>query len=227
MKTVAAPRQMRADGGGQSAMAPDPIDPVDDEQLMWQLQEQLDRVPAPLQPLDVSAVDGFLCGLLLQPDSIGADLWLPYASDIEGRPLPEGFDARGLHRLLRRRHDLLQRAIAARQWFDPWVFELDDTATVSECLLPWVAGFASALERFAGLGQIDDPRVLEPLALIYLHFDAQDLDDADPLQQVIDTIEPPEDLGEAVQDLVRGVMLLADVTRPLARPPAARRPRRR
>ena len=65
--------------------------------------------------------------------------------------------------------------------------------------------------------------MLEPLALIYMHFDPQDLDDADALLQMIDTLEPPSDLGEAVQDLVRSVMLLADVTRPLA---PVRRPRR-
>jgi uncharacterized protein len=49
---------------------------------------------------------------------------------------------------------------------------------------------------------------------------------------MIDTLEPPADLAEAVQDIVHSVMLLADVTRPLAtvRPPrraAAGRQRRR
>lgn len=74
--------------------------------------------------------------------------------------------------------------------------------------------------------QHGDPALMEPLALIYLHFDPQDLDDADELQAVIDTIEPPSDLGDAVQDLVRSVMLMADITRP--RPPVARSaPRRR
>jgi uncharacterized protein len=92
-------------------------------------------------------------------------------------------------------------------------------------VLPWVAGFAAALDRFPGLMQIGDPQLLEPLALIYLHFDADDLEDADALQEVIDTLEPPSDLAEAVQDLVRSVMLLADVTRPRAATQAP--PRRR
>jgi uncharacterized protein len=68
-----------------------------------------------------------------------------------------------------------------------------------------------------------DPGLLEPLALIYLHFDPQDLEDADALQQVIDTLEPPADLAEAVQDLVRSLMLLADITRPRAPAREARR----
>lgn len=210
-------------------MASPPIDhdaaDADDEHDIQQLQQHLDRVPAPLQPLDVSAVDGFLCGLLLQPDSVDVAQWLPCITDIDAQPLPQGFDARPLQALLQRRHARLQRAIAARQWFDPWVFELEGAASASECVLPWVAGFAAAIDRFAGLRRIDDPRLLEPLALLYMHFDAADLDDADALQQVIETLEPPEDLGEAVQDLVRSIMLLADVTRPL--PPAAPRRQRR
>jgi uncharacterized protein len=47
---------------------------------------------------------------------------------------------------------------------------------------------------------------------------------------VIDTLEPPEDLDEAVQNTVRALMLMADVTRPRAatpRAPARRPPPRR
>jgi len=205
-----------------------------DEQEIQQLQDQLDRVPEPLLPLDISAVDGFLCGLLLQPHDIDASRWLPCITDVEARELPAGFEPGTLHALAMRRHEQLRRAIAARQWFDPWVFELEGHASPSECLLPWVAGFAAAMERFPKLMQGDDAQLLEPLALIYMHFDAQDLEDADALQQMIDTLEPPSDLGEAVQDIVRSVMLLADVTRPLvpaarrqAQRPARPRPRRR
>jgi len=210
----------------QSTNDDDALDELDPQQL----QELLDQVPEPLSPLDVSAVDGFLCGLLLQPTEIDAAQWLPCITDIEARALPAGFDAAALQGLVQARHAQLRRAIAARQWFDPWVFELDAQASPSECVLPWVAGFAAAMDRFPELMRIDDVQLLEPLALIYMHFDAQDLEDADALQQMIDTLEPAADLGEAVQDIVRSVMLLADVTRPLKprpqgrrRPPAGRR----
>jgi uncharacterized protein len=195
------------------------------EQELRQLQELLDQVPEPLVPLDVSAVDGFLCGVLLQPGGVHPAQWLACITDVEGRALPADFDAAALRALVLRRHEQLNDAIAARQWFDPWVFELKAQASPSECVLPWVAGFAAALERFPGLMQSDAARLLEPLALIYLHFDPQDLEDADALQQTIDTLEPPADLAEAVQDLVRSVMLLADVTRPLPPgPPPPKRP---
>jgi uncharacterized protein len=199
-----------------------------DEQDIQQLQDLLDRVPEPLQPLDVSAVDGFLCGVLLQPNNIPPARWLPGITDLDAHALPVGFDASLLQALVLRRHQQLERAIAAREWFDPWVFELDEAASVSESVLPWVAGFAAAMDRFPGLMRLHDPQLLEPLSLIYLHFDAQDLEDADALQQVIDTLVPPADLGEAVQDIVRSIMLLADISRPVARAPVARRrPRRR
>ena len=198
-----------------------------DEPDIQRLQSLLDEVPAPLQPLDVSAMDGFLCGLLLQPNTIDPGQWLPCITDLEARALPAGFDGAALQALVLQRHRQLDGAIAAREWFDPWVFELDAASSVSECVLPWVAGFAAALDRFPALMQLDDTQLLEPLALIYLHFDAQDLEDADALQQVIDTLEPPVDLGEAVQDIVRSIMLLADVSRPAARAPTPRRAQRR
>jgi uncharacterized protein len=203
-----------------------PSAPETEEEAPWQLlQGLLDGVPPPCAPLDVSALDGFLCGVLLQPTVLQPAQWLRWVTDIDGRALPAGFDAKRLHAAVLQRHATLRRAIADRDWFDPWVFELDEAASPSECVLPWVAGFAAALDRFPGLMQIGDPQLLEPLALIYLHFDADDLEDADALQEVIDTLEPPSDLAEAVQDLVRSVMLLADVTRPRAATQAP--PRRR
>ncbi|MFO1330428.1 MAG: YecA family protein [Rubrivivax sp.] len=195
------------------------------------LQGLLDAVPAPLEPLDVSALDGYLCGVLLQPRAVPAEQWLPGVTDVDGRALPAGYDPAPLHALVRRRHAELEQAIARRDWFDPWIFEFDAEAGVSEQVLPWVAGFAAAQERFPALQAIDDPALVEPLALLYLHVDREDLEDADALLEVIDTLEPPADLAEAVQDLVRALMLIADVTRPRAPAPGAaarrRTPRRR
>jgi uncharacterized protein len=193
------------------------------------LQGLLDQVPAPLQPLDVSALDGYLCGVLLQPHAVAAAAWLPGVTDIDARPLPPGFDGRVMFDLVLRRHAQLDQAIGERQWFDPWVFELDAQASPSETVLPWVAGFAAAMECFPGLLNSGSPELLEPLGLLYLHFEPEDLDDSEALQAMIDTLEPPADLGEAVQDIVRSLMLMADITRPLVarqtRKPAQRAPR--
>jgi uncharacterized protein len=89
-----------------------------------ELESLLAGVPAPLEPLDVGVLDGYLCGVLVQPKAIEPARWLRHVTDVEGRPLPSGFDPARLQALVRRRHAELAQAIAARRWFDPWVFEL-------------------------------------------------------------------------------------------------------
>jgi len=188
------------------------------------LQTLLDAVPAPLEPPDVTALDGFLVGVLLQPTALPPERWLHWVTDVEGRALPASVPASPLRTLVLQRWRELDHAIARRDWFDPWIYELEGADTASESVLPWVAGFAAAQDLFPALQALGDPALVEPLALLYLHFDPDDLDDADHLLEVIDTLEPPADLAEAVQDLVRAVMLIADVSRP--RPASPRRRRR-
>jgi len=206
------------------------------------LQALLDALPAPLEPLDVSMLDGYLCGVLLQPQAVPPERWLPQITDADGRALPAGLDVQPLLALVRRRHGELAAAIEGRQWFDPWVFELEadpsaapssahdeqDAAAVaaSQAVYPWVAGFTLAMELFPGLMGLHAPALLEPLALLYRHLDADDLEDADELLAVIEALEPPADLSQAVEELVRATLLLADVSRPVVNvhKPGPRRP---
>jgi uncharacterized protein len=195
-----------------------------------QLEALLDTLPPPLEPLDLSALDGFLVGVLLQPRPVARDRWLRHVPDAEGRPVPQGVSLYTLNELVLRRHAELERAINARAWFDPWVFDFESGAGLTEMspaqkVLPWVAGLAAALERFPALLQINDPALREPLAVLYANFEPGDLDDADDLRTLIDEIEPPDNLADAVQDLVRCTLLLADVSRP--RGPAPHRPTHR
>jgi uncharacterized protein len=200
-----------------------------DDAEIEELQGLLDRVPAPLEALDVCMLDGFLCGVLVQRTIVPAVQWLPYVTDIEGRGLPAAFDARRLQSLVLRRHAELEHAIARRGWFDPWVFELaatpseDPGRAAAQAVYPWVAGFAAAMNAFPGLLRSPAALLNEPLALLYRHLDADDLEDADALLEAIAASEAPQDLAEAVEDLVRATLLLADVGRPIARRPAVRR----
>jgi len=103
------------------------------------------------------------------------------------------------------------------------VFELDDDdddetaggddggAARNDPAYPWVAGFAAALETFPGLLAADADVLTGPLALLYRHLDVDDLEDADALLAEIEMLEPPADLAEAVEELVRATLLLADV----------------
>ncbi|HEY2560591.1 MAG TPA: YecA family protein [Caldimonas sp.] len=207
------------------------------EREIAELQALLDAVPAPLEPLDICALDGFLCGVLIQPEPVDPARWLPFVTDVDARPLPPSFDARRIHALVRRRTEELRRAIERRAWFDPWVFEGDadlggddpidlddgggddpgDEAEDSaegagvEAILPWVAGCTAALETFPALLGTDDAGLTAPLALLYRHVGTDTLDDAEALRAEIGTLAPPADLAGAVEELVRAMLLLADV----------------
>ncbi len=219
--------------------APRSAQPLNERELD-ELQALLDRVPAPFEALDVSMVDGYLCGVLLQPRRIAVARWMPHVTDVDARALPASFDTTRLHALVLRRHAELDDAIQRRQWFDPWVFELadedgadevdidaeeedDDTGAV-DAVYPWVAGFATALELFPDLMALAPQALTEPLALVYRHLAPDDLEDADELLAEIDSLEPPEDLSAAVEELVRATLLLADIARPVggSGPPARR-----
>jgi uncharacterized protein len=207
--------------------------PLSDAEIA-ELDEQLSSIHAPLQPMDACAVDGYLCGVLLQPVTISMGEWLPLVFDLDGHPAPTDAGAARVAELVARRHEELRRAIEARRWFDPWIFESDEEdAPPAQAQLPWVAGFAAAQDRFPALMGMEHPGLLEPLAVLYSAFDPEDLEDADELLALIETLEPPTTMADAAEDLVRSVLLLADVTRPLpaqgrsaqgGRPGGGRRP---
>jgi uncharacterized protein len=214
-----------------------PADRSPDDADLAALQALLDRLPQDFEPLDVVMIDGYLCGVLLQPKAVPESHWLPALIDLEGRAPPPDFDLPRLRSLVLRRHGELARAIERRSWFDPWIYELDEAASPSETVMPWVAGFATALDLFPQLMDRFGDHLLEPLAGIYRHLDPDELEDADALIELIDAIEPASTLAEAVEDLVQGVLLIADVSRPRAAvrgpsrqraaPPTGRGPRRR
>jgi uncharacterized protein len=156
--------------------------------------------------------------LQLRARPLPAAQWLRWVLDIEGRPVTDPA-ADFARTLVVARADTLHRAIAQRQWFDPWVFELVEgdrggSGSPADALVPWAAGFAMGVERF-DLPLPDPCRAAdEPLALIYRFLDTEDWPHAAAISAVIDEIEPPASLGDAVEDLVRAVLLLADLTGP-------------
>ncbi|MFM9010069.1 MAG: UPF0149 family protein, partial [Planctomycetota bacterium] len=64
-----------------------PAAPLTDAEVS-ELEQLLDRLPAPLEPLDISALDGYLCGVLLQPHPVPEARWLRWVGDVEGQALP-------------------------------------------------------------------------------------------------------------------------------------------
>ncbi len=91
-----------------------------------ELDGLLADIPEPLQPLDAVMLDGYLCGVIVQPSLIPAEEWMPFVFDAGGHrwgaaePEPEQLRARAL---VLRRHAALNRSIAEFGGFDPFLLE--------------------------------------------------------------------------------------------------------
>ena len=92
--------------------------PLTDSEIT-ELDTLLSSIHAPFEPMDVAALDGYLCGVLLQPVTIAIDAWLPAVLDVEGRAVPRGTQTQRIAVLAQRRRDELAGAIGARRWFEP------------------------------------------------------------------------------------------------------------
>ncbi len=93
-----------------------------------ELDDLLAATPEPLEPVDVVMLDGYLCGVLVQPVLLAPATWLAHVFDFDGRPLPDDVDPAWLQRttaLIIRRHTALNRAMLEDGWFDPLVLEAD------------------------------------------------------------------------------------------------------
>lgn len=180
-----------------------------------QLDEALAELHSPLEPLDVCAIDGYLCAVLVQPQMVPESKWMPavLGSTEPSLVAPWTSIPPAVLSTLRERHRALGTAIAARRWFDPWIFD-DGQEDPSQAVQAWVAGFAMALEDHPALLESASDALVRPLALLYRHLDAEDLEDAQDLMAEITAMEPPADLAEAVEDLVQATLLLADIGRP-------------
>ena len=201
-----------------------------------ELDELLTQTPEPLEPVDVVMLDGFLCGVLVQPVLLETATWLPHAFDFDGTPLPDDVDAAWLERttaLILRRHAALTRAIAEDGWFDPLVLEADEDQAaappaeganddheqllaslhpVSQPLMPWVAGFQHATQCFPDLSELSDDAVLSALARLYRHLPAE-TDDEREVVATLDREQPLTTLDDAIEDLVIAIADLSDLTR--------------
>jgi uncharacterized protein len=194
--------------------------------------DELDRLladtPQPLEPLDLVMLDGYLCGVLVQPKLLARDEWLPPVFDLEGRPLPGEGDPAWHARcaeLIERRHAALNRTLAEDGWFDPILHESPELAAdsasgdvlrelpeASRPLFGWVAGFQYATTVFPGLVEQADERVGEALDRVFRHLPPETDDDREILRK-LDETAPLRSVDEAVEDLVLAVSDLWELTR--------------
>jgi uncharacterized protein len=197
-----------------------------------ELDELLAQTPAPLEPLDAVMLDGYLCGVIVQPVLLESATWLAHVFDFDGRPLPDDVDAQWLQRttaLLVRRHGALNRAIVEDGWFDPLILEFDDEhpreavpegeadpmaglSEVSQSVMPWVAGFQHATACFPDLAELPDDAVMSALARLYRHLPAE-TDEEREVVATLDREHPLATLDDAMEELVVTIADLQDLTR--------------
>ena len=197
-----------------------------------ELDDLLLQTPQPLTPVDAVMLDGFLCGVLVQPVPLEPAVWLPFVFDFDGQPLPDDADAVWKERitaLTLRRYHALNHAIIEDGWFNPLVLEFDDEhplepvpegevdpmagiSEVSQPLMPWVAGFQHAALCFPDLAEMADDAVMTSLARLYRHLPTE-TDEEREVVAVLDKEYPLATLDDAIEELVVTVADLADLTR--------------
>jgi uncharacterized protein len=198
-----------------------------------ELDELLAAIPEPLEPLDVVMLDGFLCGVIVQPTLLDADGWLPYVFDAgghrwgEAEPSAEQQRARAL---ILRRHAALNRSIAEHGSFDPFILEASDDSAddgdatagdadatlvphdpIGSAILPWAAGFEQAVHLLPALDELDDPRVAIVLARLFRFLP----DDEQGTAALVARELPLESLEDAIGEVVACVAELYELTLPL------------
>jgi uncharacterized protein len=148
--------------------------------------------------------------------------------DFEGQVLPDDVDAAWLERtraLIMRRHAALNRALVEDGWFDPIVLDFDEAELpaeedpsmagmprVSQCMMPWVAGFQHASLCFPDLMEMPDEAVMTSLARIFRHLPTE-TDEEREVVATLDRENPLKDIEDAIEDLVTAVADLSDLTR--------------
>jgi uncharacterized protein len=201
-----------------------------------ELDDLLADIPEPLQALDAVMLDGYLCGVLAQPERIPASRWLLPAFDwnfqdgTHAEPAGQALqpDTPGWHHakherllaLVQRRHAALERALREDAWFDPLVMtpedehgtELQGQAAIQAALAPWVAGFSHALDQFQALEDLAAADLPDLLACVFRHLPEQDEEDTE-YTRALDAEHPLGTLDAAIEDLVGNVVQLADIGR--------------
>ena len=197
-----------------------------------ELDDLLADTPEPLEPLDAVMLDGYLCGVIVQPVLLEPPTWLAHVFDFDATPLPDDVDAAWLERttaLILRRHTALNRAIVEDGWFDPLVLEFDaehppaplaegevdpmaGLSPVSQSLMPWVAGFQHAALCFPDLSEMPDEAVMAAMARLYRHLPTE-TDDEREVVATLDREHPLATLDDAMEELVVTIADLHDLTR--------------
>jgi uncharacterized protein len=190
-----------------------------------EIDDLLAAVPEPWEAVDAVMLDGYLCGVLVQPVSLEQEQWLPPIFGSTEGATPFGPDVPGWHHakherllaLATRRKEALQRAILEEGWFDPIVPVPEDEQgkplegkAALEGLGFWIAGFEWALANFTQLEERGLPGVPDLLDSLWRHLPEQD-ETQRAMTQALDKEHPLRSLDEAIEQLVFDVVDLHEI----------------
>lgn len=192
-----------------------------------ELDNLLSEAPGGLEAMDVAMLDGYLCGVLVQPDLLKTADWLPHVFDAEAKPLPADADPAWLNRvtaLVERRHAALRKALAEDQWFDPIVLQLEgdespdpdpafaELPAHSKPLVPFASGFVTALNAFPnGLLSMTDEAIEMAMDRVARHLPCSDDDERKAMAELDEEV-PLKNLDQAVEDMVLAIVEIDSLT---------------
>jgi uncharacterized protein len=163
-------------------------------------------------------LDGYLCGLLVQPVDIPRQDWLPPIFGHTDTPLTA--ESPGWHHakherlvlLIERRKEALRRSIVEDGWFDPIIpMPEDEEGQLLEgkdAFLGvgfWAAGFEWALANFTYLEELNLEGVPDLLDSVWRHLPDQDETQA-AMTKALDEEHPLKGLDQAIEALVFDVV---------------------
>ncbi len=202
-----------------------------------ELDALLQQAPDPLDPLDVVALDGYLCAVAVQPRIVPPADWLARALDTDGsRWPPAEIDPAWLARvqgLLQRRFEALVRGLSEDRVFDPVVSDTGQRSQTgpdgdrqdqaepdeleskvpphSRALLSWASGFLYGAQVFESLIEHPDDAVHLAMSRILRHL-PPDTDEDRELVAELDRQQPLQSESQAIEDAVDAAVTLWDLT---------------
>lgn len=196
--------------------------PLNDDEFV-EIGELLARIPEPYEPMEPDAMDGYLTALLLMPEEVGPDNWMPYVFDAEGRPeakLPDEDEQFHLEELVYRRYRQLDYDLSRSKPLDPIIYPIEDKGghpvrgyDSIPAITPFAIGFLEAFDRWPGLKEHPDELVASALVGIFRHLPEELLGDMAEIKEDLDLESPIENIDQAVDDVAVSVAEIAHITR--------------